>query len=100
MQQTGFFLFYILLFPVKGYNSFPDTSIFDKRSFSLPNAIIAFFIRLPKSQYYDYTITLVEEIEQPSKPLVYIVHMEDATTLKNIRVSERDMEVIEDCKKA
>jgi hypothetical protein len=53
-----------------------------------------------KSQYYDYTITLVEEIEQPLKPLVYVVHMEDATTLKNIRVSEREMEVIEEYKKA
>lgn len=48
-----------------------------------------------KSQYYDYTITLVEEIEQQLKPVVYVVHMEDATTLKNIRVSERDVEVIE-----
>ena len=54
---------------------------------------------LVKSQYYDYTITLVEEIEQQSKPLVYIVHLEDATTLKNIRVSERDIEVVEEYKK-
>lgn len=53
-----------------------------------------------KSQYYDYTITMVEEIEQPLKPVVYVVHMEDATTLKNIRVSERDMEVIEEYTKA
>jgi Ni/Co efflux regulator RcnB len=55
---------------------------------------------LVKSHYYDYTITLVEEIEQPLKPVVYVVHMEDATTLKNIRVSERDIEVIEEYKKA
>jgi hypothetical protein len=55
---------------------------------------------LVKSQYYDYTITLVEEIEQPLKPLVYVVHMEDATTLKNVRVSEREMEVIEEYIKA
>ncbi|HEX6431694.1 MAG TPA: hypothetical protein VF008_28585 [Niastella sp.] len=53
-----------------------------------------------KSQYYDYKITLVEEIVQPFKPLVYVVHMEDATTLKNIRVSDREMEVIEEYKKA
>lgn len=53
-----------------------------------------------KSQYYDYTITLVEEIEQSLKPLIYVVHMEDATTLKNIRVSEREMEVIEEYTKA
>lgn len=53
-----------------------------------------------KSQYYDYNITLVEEIVQTSKPLVYVVHMEDATTLKNIRVSDREMEVVEEYKKA
>jgi hypothetical protein len=53
-----------------------------------------------KSQYYDYKITLVEEIVQTLKPLVYVVHMEDATSLKNIRVSEREMEVIEEYKKA
>jgi hypothetical protein len=52
-----------------------------------------------KSQYYDYTITLVEEITEPLKPLVYVVHMEDASTLKNIRVSEREMDVIAEYKK-
>jgi len=48
-----------------------------------------------KSQYYDYTITLVEEIIEPLKPLVYVVHLEDANTIRNIRVSEREMEVME-----
>jgi hypothetical protein len=52
-----------------------------------------------KSQYYDYTITLVEEIIEPFKPLVYVVHLEDVETLKNIRVSEREMEVMDEYKK-
>jgi hypothetical protein len=52
-----------------------------------------------KSEYYDYTITLVEEIEARMKPLVYVVHLEDSTTLKNVRVSEREMEVIEEYSK-
>jgi hypothetical protein len=47
-----------------------------------------------KSQYYDYTITLVEQIEQTRQPLVYVVHLEDATTLKNVRVREREIEVM------
>lgn len=47
-----------------------------------------------KSQYYDYSITLVEEIEERMKPLVYVVHLEDSTTLKNVRVIEREMEVL------
>jgi hypothetical protein len=49
-----------------------------------------------KSQYYDYTITLVEQIEETHKPLVYVVHLEDAATLMNLRVSEREMEVMEE----
>jgi hypothetical protein len=49
-----------------------------------------------KSQYYDYTITLVEQIEETHKPLVYVVHLEDAATLMNVRVSEREMEVMEE----
>jgi hypothetical protein len=52
-----------------------------------------------KSQYYDYTITIVEEITEPLKPLVYVVHLEDANTLKNIRISEREMEVMEEYQK-
>ena len=52
-----------------------------------------------KSQYYDYTITLVEEIITPAKPLVYVVHLEDACTWKNIRVSEREMEVMDEYNK-
>jgi hypothetical protein len=53
-----------------------------------------------KSQYYDYTITLVEQIEETQKPLVYVVHLENATTLINVRVSEREMEVMEEYRKS
>jgi hypothetical protein len=52
-----------------------------------------------KSQYYDYTITLVEEIIEPLKPFVYVVHLEDDNTLKNVRVCEREMEVMSAYKK-
>ncbi|MCS3798412.1 hypothetical protein [Niastella sp. OAS944] len=52
-----------------------------------------------KSEYYDYTITLVDEIEERMKPVVYVVHLEDSTTIKNVRVCERDMEVLEEYKK-
>jgi hypothetical protein len=53
-----------------------------------------------KSQYYDYTITLVEQIEENRQPLVYVVHLEDATTLKNVRVCEREMEVMSEYMKS
>lgn len=49
-----------------------------------------------KSTYYDYAITLVEQIEVPSKPVVYLVHLQDATTLKKVRICEGEMEVIEE----
>lgn len=52
-----------------------------------------------KSQYYDYAITLVEEIEARMKPLVYVVHLEDSATFKNVRVCEREMEVVEEYNK-
>lgn len=47
-----------------------------------------------KSVYYDYNILFIEEIEQPRKPLTYIIHMEDRESFKNIRVCDRETEVI------
>jgi len=52
-----------------------------------------------KSVYYDYNILLIEEIEQPLKPLTYIIHMEDKTSFKNIRVCDREMEVVTEINK-
>jgi hypothetical protein len=51
--------------------------------------------KVVKSRYFDYSITLVEEIERPLQPLVYYVHMEDATTLVNVQVSDGEIEVVE-----
>ena len=47
-----------------------------------------------KSIYYDYSIILVEEIERPLKPLVYVVHLEDRYTLKNIQVCDKEIETV------
>jgi hypothetical protein len=52
-----------------------------------------------KSEYYDYTITVVEEIEERLKPLAYIVHLEDEATIKNVRVCDREMVVLEEYRK-
>jgi hypothetical protein len=51
-----------------------------------------------KKIYYDYTITLVEEIHVPEK-IVYLVHMEGKETWKNVRVTDGEMELIEDYNK-
>ncbi len=80
------------------YNSRGDFSYTIKQYFE--SNLLRDVRAMIKSQYYDYKITLVEEIVQTLKPLVYLVHMEDAATLKNIRVSDREIEVIEEYTKA
>jgi hypothetical protein len=52
-----------------------------------------------KSVYYDYKITLVEEIEGGGKS-TFIIHLEGEDTWKNVRIADGEMDVIEDLKKA
>jgi hypothetical protein len=52
-----------------------------------------------KGTYYDYTITQVEEIDRPGEHKVYLVHMYDATTWKNVQVRDGEMVIVEDFKK-
>jgi hypothetical protein len=47
-----------------------------------------------KTTYYDFAITLVNEIKTREK-IIYIVHMTDKTSWINLRVCEGEMEVIE-----
>ena len=54
--------------------------------------------RLVKSTYYDYSIFLVQEVTVGDKT-VYLVKIEDADTLKTIRVIDGEMDVYEDYKK-
>jgi hypothetical protein len=46
-----------------------------------------------KPVYYDYTIKTVEEVRLPDRSIYYI-EMQDATTLKTVRVANGEMEVI------
>ena len=48
-----------------------------------------------KSTYYDYSITRVEEIHIDNK-IIYIVHMQDDKTWKNVRICDGEMEIVED----
>lgn len=52
-----------------------------------------------KSNYYDYAITLVEEIEQPNAAVRYLVHMQDEVSWKNVMVADGQMELVEEKKK-
>ena len=45
-----------------------------------------------KSTYYDYNITLVQEIEQPANHITYIIHLEGKTELINLKVIDGEME--------
>jgi hypothetical protein len=49
---------------------------------------------LVKSRYYDYKILVVYEIRHDNT--VYILKMEDATTLKTLRVVDGEIEIISD----
>jgi len=47
---------------------------------------------LVKSSYYDYNITVVQEIEIPMETFTYVVHLEGKTKLINLRVSNGEMD--------
>lgn len=49
-----------------------------------------------KTMFGSYSITLVEEFEQPQKPVTWLVHIEDKVSLKNIMVCNREMETVQD----
>lgn len=51
-----------------------------------------------KSTYYDCEIPFVEEIHAGDQ-VVYIVHLEDETTWKKVKISDDGMELIEDFNK-
>ncbi|HSZ86240.1 MAG TPA: hypothetical protein VK787_09430, partial [Puia sp.] len=51
-----------------------------------------------KGTYYDCEIPLVEEIHGGNQ-VVYIVHLEDETTWKKVKVSDNGMELMEDLNK-
>ena len=53
-----------------------------------------------KSVYYDYSIFIVQEIESPDAPTVYIINLQGATDWKKIKLVNNDMEVLEEYKKA
>jgi hypothetical protein len=61
------------------YNSRGDFSYTVKQYFE--SNLLREVRAMIKSQYYDYNITIVVDIVQALKPLVYVVHIEDATTL-------------------
>jgi hypothetical protein len=52
-----------------------------------------------KSTYYDYKIYIVQEIETPDHPTVYIVNLQGDTDWKKVKLCQGEMEVMEEFKK-
>jgi hypothetical protein len=50
---------------------------------------------LVKSSYYDYNIISVEEVEVDNKT-IYLVHVQDEHNSKTLRITDGEMEVIEE----
>lgn len=53
-------------------------------------------VDMVESAYYKYAITGIDKVEQPGFDAVYIVHLENASSLKNVRISNGEMEVVQD----
>ena len=52
-----------------------------------------------KSTYYDYKIYIVQEIETPDHPSIYIVNLQGDTDWKKVKLCQGEMEVVEEFKK-
>jgi hypothetical protein len=52
-----------------------------------------------KSTYYDYKIYIVQELESPDHPTVYIVNLQGDTEWKKVKLCQGEMEVMEEFKR-
>ena len=53
-----------------------------------------------KDSYYDYFISGMEKVDRPGHNTIYIVHIEDSNSIKTVRVSNGEVEVVKDFKRA
>jgi hypothetical protein len=49
-----------------------------------------------KSTYYDYKIYVIQEIETPDHPTVYIVNLQGDTDWKKVKLCQGEMEIMEE----
>jgi hypothetical protein len=52
-----------------------------------------------KSTYYDYKIYVIQEIETPDHPTVYIVNLQSDTEWKKVKLCQGEMEIMEEFRK-
>jgi hypothetical protein len=53
-----------------------------------------------KSIYYDYKIFIIQEIDSPDSPPVYIINLQGADDWKKIKLCQGEMEVMEEYKRS
>ena len=53
-----------------------------------------------RSVYYDYGVTSIQEVEQPGMATVYVVHIENKKSIKLIRLTDDDLELVQDLQKS
>jgi len=52
-----------------------------------------------RSIYYDYGVTSVQKVEQPGMDAVYVVHLENTKSIKLVRLTNDDMEEVQEFNK-
>jgi hypothetical protein len=57
-------------------------------------------IDIVKGSYDNYFISGMEKVDQPGSKSVYVVHIENCNSFKTLRVSNDEVELVQDFKKA
>ena len=52
-----------------------------------------------RSIYYDYGVTAIQKVEQPGMDEVYVVHLENTKSIKLVRLTSEDIELVQDFNK-
>ena len=52
-----------------------------------------------RSVYYDYDVTIIQKVEQPGMDVVYVVHLENEKSIKIVRLTNDDMEEVQEFNK-
>jgi hypothetical protein len=49
-----------------------------------------------RSVYYDYNVLVIQKVEQPGMDVVYVVHLENEKSIKIVRLTNDEMELVKD----
>jgi hypothetical protein len=52
-----------------------------------------------RSVYYDYGVTGIQKVEQPGMDVVYVVQLENVKSIKIVRLTDSEIELVQDLTK-